>query len=164
MKSLGQPIINASGTIVHQGDLLGQPFSSDNLIMLGTPAQGLDPIAAEGTNAPGAGVGAVFSGSFQIGAQYFNDGLLVNNAHEVLYRDSLIGTGVLQTNNAGLWRRTGGSSVSGLITAFPRSHDPNRAGTTQREEFLWRLMGLYQAKPAAFDGVTGLIVFKPRGR
>ncbi len=134
---IDSPVLNESGQVAFTGELQGAGVSAANNEGVYRGGVGtLIQVAREGDQAPGAGAGVVF-GDFAFGT------VGLNNANQVAFGAELVGAGVTDANNSGVFSEgSGGLDLvvregdqapdqdSGLVFSSFNNVVINRAGDT----------------------------------
>ena len=117
---LGDPLLNGAGQTAFKGNLTGAgvSISNDSGIWSEAGGNGLKLVAREGDAAPGTS-GALFS-AFILSPAF-------NSAGQTAFHSSLTGTGVTDSNNAGIWSEGAGSGLALIARAGDAAPDTSGA-------------------------------------
>jgi hypothetical protein len=110
--SSDKPSINAAGNLVFRATLTGSGIASNNNSGLWLDKNGVRSLMyREGSHAPGTPAGVNFGG--------FGGDAILNNLNRISFHGFLTGTGVVSSNNSGIWAETGAG-----LSLVARAGDP----------------------------------------
>ena len=121
------PVLNDAGQTAFKARLIGSSVDSTNDFGLWSEGSGsLVLVAREGSQAPGVPSGV----NFNLFVGYFAPAL--NNAGQTAFKASLIGDGVVSTNNEGIWSEGSGSLA---LVARAGDHAPGTPSDVKFSSF-----------------------------